>query len=82
MDTPSATRRFDALDRKMSIGDYNYNHFRTRHYLLDVQGTATARGIRPDDAAPDFEVSRADGGSLRLSDLRSRPALLHFGSLT
>ena len=57
-----------------------YNHFRTKHYLLDAQGTVTSRGIQPGEMAPDFELPQAGGGSIRLSDLRGRPVLLHFGS--
>jgi len=39
-------------------------------------------GLPLGEAAPDFELPRAEGGSLRLSDLRGRPTLLHFGSFT
>ncbi|MBA2362795.1 MAG: redoxin domain-containing protein, partial [Chloroflexia bacterium] len=40
----------------------------------------TSRGIQPGEAAPDFELPQAGGGQLRLSDLRGKPVLLHFGS--
>jgi cytochrome oxidase Cu insertion factor (SCO1/SenC/PrrC family) len=80
MHTPEAAQRFDTIDTKLSLEDYNYNHFRTKHYLLDAQGTITSRGLRPGETAPDFELPHVGGGSLRLSDLRGRPVLLHFGS--
>ena len=62
--------------------DYNFEHFRFRHVLADALGTITARGIRPGDRAPDFELPRTNGGSLRVSELHDRPVLLHFGSFT
>jgi hypothetical protein len=82
MDTLDLSRRFAMLEGKLSIDDYNYEHFRTKHYLLDGQGTLTARGIAPGEFAPDWELSDAMGGSVRLSDLRGTPVLLHFGSIT
>ncbi len=36
----------------------------------------------PGEVAPDFKLPRAGGGTLRLSELRGRPVLLHFGSFT
>lgn len=82
MVVPDAKRQFATLDKKMSPEDYNFEHFRTKHYLLDGQGTLTGRGIKPGEMAPDFEAPRVDGGTLRLSELRGRPVLLHFGSIT
>ncbi|HEX2063986.1 MAG TPA: hypothetical protein VHE80_06160 [Acidimicrobiales bacterium] len=63
-------------------GDYNYSHFRRRHITDEVVGFLGARGIRPGEPAPDFELPRAGGGTVRLVDLRDRPVLLHFGSYT
>ncbi len=82
MDTLDLGQRFAALEEKLGVEDYNYEHFRTKHYVLDVQGTLTARGIKPGELAPDWELVDAMGGSLRLSALRGTPALLHFGSIT
>jgi hypothetical protein len=62
--------------------DYNFEHFRTRHLWADVEGTLQKRGVQPGEEAPDFELPVVGGGMLRLSDLRSRPVLLHFGSFT
>lgn len=62
--------------------DYNFEHFRTRHFLKDVTGTLRVRGIQPGDAAPDFELPLECGGTVRLSALRDKPVLLHFGSVT
>jgi hypothetical protein len=62
--------------------EYNYEHFRTRHLLRDAAATLEARGISPGAFAPDFELPRVGGGTLRLGDLRGRPTLLHFGSYT
>jgi cytochrome oxidase Cu insertion factor (SCO1/SenC/PrrC family) len=75
-----ARDRFAALPERESREDYNFAHFRTKHIVQDVRRTVTDRGIQPGDAAPDFALPRADGGALRLSDLRGRPVLLHFGS--
>jgi hypothetical protein len=71
-----------AADRRVGTDEYNFEHFRTRHLLQDVEGTLHRRGIPPGEMAPDFNLPRANGGSLRLSDLRGRPVLLHFGSFT
>lgn len=62
--------------------DYNFEHFRARHLLQDLEGTVTTRGIQPGDLAPDFELPLVEGGTIRLSRLRGRPVLLHFGSVT
>jgi hypothetical protein len=62
--------------------DYNFEHFRTKHLLSDLQATCEKRGIPPGNMAPDFELSRVNGAALRLSELRGTPTLLHFGSFT
>ncbi len=48
----------------------------------DARRTLAGSGIRPGDIAPDFDLPQAGGGTLRLSDLRGGPVLLHFGSFT
>lgn len=71
---------FAALDESHKSEDYNFEHFRTKILLHDAQRTVDARGIGPGEMAPDFELSQVGGGTLRLSELRGRPVLLHFGS--
>jgi hypothetical protein len=61
---------------------YNYEHFRAKHILEEVQRLVARAGVAPGAPAPDFELSRVGGGSLRLSGLRGTPVLLHFGSFT
>ncbi len=82
MPTPDVTQQFATLDEKPSPGDYNFEHFRTKHLLSDAEATVAKRGIAPGQVAPEFELPRAEGGSLRLGDLRGKPVLLHFGSIT
>lgn len=77
-----AAEQFTVLSEKESATQYNYAHFRAKHLLQDAKRTAAKHGIRPGELAPDFELPRADGASLRLSELRGKPALLHFGSFT
>jgi hypothetical protein len=66
----------------LPVSEYNFEHFRTRHLMLDVEGTLHHRGIQPGEMAPDFELPVIGSGTLRLSELRGRPVLLHFGSWT
>jgi hypothetical protein len=82
MATADAAERFAALTEKEPIGEYNYEHFRTKHLLQDAQRTIEKRGVLPGEMAPDFSLPKAGGGSLRLSDLRGKPVMLHFGSFT
>jgi hypothetical protein len=81
MEAATMTPREHA-DERQPVDEYNFEHFRTRHLLQDVVGTVEKRGIQPGDPAPDFELPQADGGTVRLSNLRGRPTLLHFGSFT
>ncbi len=80
MQAPDAAERFATLDEKVSLAEYNYEHFRTKHLLNDGKRTLSDRGIMPGEIAPDFELSQVGGGTLRLSELRGRPIILHFGS--
>ncbi len=77
-----ATQRFVTLKDKLSREEYNFEHFSTKHLLSDAQATIEKRGIPPGEMAPDFELARVGGGTLRLSELRGKPVALHFGSFT
>ncbi len=73
-------RRFAAMDAVEKEDNYNFEHFRTKHLVYDAQRTVEAQGIEPGEAAPDFELPQVGGGTIRLSDLRGKPTILHFGS--
>ncbi len=75
-------QEFRNLDQKLSAEEYNFEHFRTKHLFSDVKRTIQKRGIQPGMLAPDFELPRIGGGSVRLSELRGKPVLLRFGSFT
>jgi hypothetical protein len=75
-------RRYAAFDERQNTDEYNFEHFRTGILLEDGQRTIEARGILPGEMAPDFELPQTGGGTLRLSDLRGRPTILHFGSFS
>lgn len=74
--------RFERLPDRLGIEDYNYGHFRPRQLGWEFKAILARRGIHPGEPAPDFMLSRVDGGQARLSELRDRPVLLHFGSFT
>ncbi|HNY66067.1 MAG TPA: redoxin domain-containing protein [Deltaproteobacteria bacterium] len=69
------------LDR-LGLEEYNYEHFTRDAALRDVRATVAKRGIGPGCPAPDFELEDTEGGRVRLSDLKGRPVLLRFGSIT
>jgi len=74
-------RRFSALDANEKSENYNFEHFKTKTLLRDIERTAKAQGIAPGELAPDFELPEVGGDTLRLSDFqRGRPTILHFGS--
>ena len=79
---PDVKDLFRKLEDGKEAEEYNYEHFRTGHFLYDVKATMGKLGVAPGDLAPDFPVWLANGGTLRLSELRGRPVLLHFGSPT
>lgn len=74
--------QFANLAGREAPEEYNFSHFRTRHFLNDMRGTAEGRGIPPGEMAPDFRLPAVGGGWIRLSELRPKPVLLRFGSFT
>lgn len=68
--------------RCFDVEAYNFEHFRLKHLWFDAKQTAARRGLAPGTVAPDFEMPRVGGGTRRLSQLRDKPVLLHFGSFT
>lgn len=67
--------------RGQDAREYNYEHFRAAHVVEEVRRLLRS-GIAPGEPAPDFDLPRAGGGSVRLSGLRGRPVLLLFASPT
>lgn len=82
MQESGVAQQFTELDSRQTSEDYNFQHFGTKILIEDAKKTWEARGISPGEFAPDFELDQVGGGSLRLSDLRGGPVLLHFGSFT
>ena len=62
--------------------NYNFEHFRQYILRADAIRTIERHGIDAGETAPDFELPVPTGEFLRLSALRGRPVLLHFGSWT
>lgn len=81
MPATDVTQRFATIERE-SPEEYNFEHFRAKHLLKDIQRTVQEWGIHPGEEAPDFELPTVDGGPVRLSALRGRPVVLRFGSFT
>ena len=59
---------------------YNFEHFRTKHLIVDAIRTWQLSGVKPGELAPDFELRDTDGNLWRLHQKRGRPVFLHFGS--
>jgi hypothetical protein len=77
-----ARERFEHLDYRQPEHQYNFEHFKTQHLWYDAESTMKVRGVMPSTMAPDFALQSTDGTRIRLSDLRDKPVLLHFGSAT
>jgi len=80
LQTSEIQRRFGALSGSKPVNEYNFEHFRTKILVEDIGRTIEGKGICPGELAPDFELPQVGGGSLRLSEFRGRPVVLHFGS--
>ena len=70
------------VESRPAIAEYNYEHFRPIHLREEVHRIRSRAGVAPGDVAPDFELPRVGGGSIRLSELRGKLVLLHFSSYT
>lgn len=71
-----------ALGSPEQLREYNYEHFQTKHLLADLGRSMRGEGVQPGQEAPDFELESTEGERVRLSSLRGRPVVLHFGSVT
>jgi cytochrome oxidase Cu insertion factor (SCO1/SenC/PrrC family) len=71
-----------AQDAPNNTGTENYEHYWRKHQLADFERTWRGQGVAPGREAPDFELEAATGERVRLSGLRGRPVVLHFGSFT
>jgi cytochrome oxidase Cu insertion factor (SCO1/SenC/PrrC family) len=72
----------ELADKKQTVAEYNFQHFRMHHLLKDALATMRSKGLKPGQLAPDFTMSLANGGRVTLSQLRDKPVVLHFGSFT
>lgn len=77
-----AAEVFAGLPDRLSVEEYNYDHFRRGHLIADIRRTMERRGVAPGQYTWDFTLPQASGGWLRLDNLRGTPVLLHFGSYT
>lgn len=82
MQGSNTTKRFESLSTRQASDEYNFEHFTTLILLHDAMRTIRADGICAGEIAPDFELEKVGGGTVRLSDRRGRPVLLHFGSFS
>ena len=71
-------------DSVLTHDERNYNFRYFPRYVLWADALRTVRriGVQPGEPAPDFELPTSDGQFLRLSGLKGRPVVLHFGSYT
>lgn len=82
MQENDVARRFETLSTRKTQEDYNFEHFTTLILIEDAKRTIRSDGICAGEIAPDFELEKVGGGAVRLSELRGKPVLLHFGSYT
>jgi hypothetical protein len=70
------------FERDPRAREYNYEHFRTRHFLADLRRLVRGEGVWPGQEAPDFELESTKRERVRLSALRGKPVVLRFASFT
>jgi hypothetical protein len=70
------------LSERMTVDEYNFEHFRLGQIVADAKRSIANLGVQPGTLAPDFDLPLAGGGRVQLSALRGKPVLLHFGSCT
>ncbi len=70
------------FERDPRAREYNYEHFRTKHFVADLRRLVRGEGVRPGEEAPDFELESTKGERVRLSALRGKPVVLRFASFT
>jgi hypothetical protein len=70
------------IERDPQAREYNYEHFRTEHFLADLRRLVRGEGVQPGQEAPDFELESTKEERVRLSALRGRPVVLRFVSFT
>jgi hypothetical protein len=67
---------------RLSTQEYNYGRFTVGQLAREARATIGRLGVAPGEMAPDFELPRVQGGTVRLSALRGRPVLMRFVSWT
>lgn len=83
MPAAQPVRRMDRLIAWLDPpAEFNFRHFRPRHMAAELLRSSCTDGVPPGTEAPDFDLETTEGGRLRLSSLRGKPVLLHFGSYT
>jgi hypothetical protein len=80
--SPVTSATASAESRVSRAGEYNYEHYRTGHFLTDAWRLLRGEGVPPGHEAPDFELDSTEGGQVRLSALRGSLVVLRFVSFT
>ncbi len=82
MEQRTVAELFDKMIDRQDIDEYNYDHFLRPYAMMDARRTMAGKGIGPGCPVPDFELEDTDGNRIRLGDLRGKPVLLRFGSIS
>jgi hypothetical protein len=82
MEQKTVSELFSLMDNRMSVQDYNFEHF-TRDVLVnEIKGSIKPSALKAGHIAPDFDLEDTEGKHFLLSKLKGKPVLLHFSSLT